>query len=92
MRISRIIEAYPDQKFILLGDDSQEDPNIYSAVVEYFPKNVYAVYLRHIVKEHETRVKETIKKIEAAGVYCCYFTHSAEAVIHSKTINLITAD
>lgn len=91
MRISRIIESYPTQKFILLGDDSQEDPNIYSAVVEYFPKNVHAVYLRQIVKENKARVKETIKKIEAAGIPCCYFTHSSEAVIHSKMIHLISA-
>ena len=43
MRISRIMETYPDQKFILLGDDSQEDPNINSAIVEHFPQNIYAV-------------------------------------------------
>lgn len=37
-RIVRVIEAYPEQKFILLGDDSQEDPNIYASVVEHFPR------------------------------------------------------
>lgn len=88
MRISRIMEAYPHQKFILLGDDSQEDPNIYSAVVEHFPHNVHAVYLRHVVKAHHTRVKEVVEKIQVK-VPCCYFTHSSEAVIHSKKISLI---
>ena len=88
MRISRIMEAYPTQKFILLGDDSQEDPNIYSAVVEHFPHNVHAVYLRHVVKAHHTRVKEVVEKIHLK-VPCCYFTHSSEAVIHSRKISLI---
>jgi phosphatidate phosphatase APP1 len=92
MRISRIMEAYPTQKFILLGDDSQEDPNIYSAVVEHFPHNVHAIYLRHVVKSHHGRVTETVEKIKATGVQCCYFTHSSEAVIHSKQINLIAPD
>jgi phosphatidate phosphatase APP1 len=92
MRISRIIEAYPNQKFILLGDDSQEDPNIYTAVTEYFPKNVHAVYLRHIVKDHYERVKKTAEKIEAKGIPCCYFKHSAEAIIHSKKIALIPVE
>jgi phosphatidate phosphatase APP1 len=89
MRISRIMEAYPHQKFILLGDDSQEDPNIYSAVVEHFPHNVHAIYLRHVVKSHHGRVTETVEKIKTKGIQCCYFTHSSEAVIHSKQISLI---
>lgn len=90
MRISRIMEAYPNQKFILLGDDSQEDPNIYSAVVEHFPQNVHAIYLRHVLKSSKEKVTEIINKMEASGISCCYFTHSAEAVLHSKKINLIT--
>ena len=89
MRISRIMETYPNQKFILLGDDSQEDPNIYSAIVEHFPQNIYAVYLRHVLKSSHEKVTEVVEKIKASGVYCCYFTHSAEAVIHSKQIGLI---
>jgi len=89
MRISRIMEAYPAQKFILLGDDSQEDPNIYTAVVEHFPQNVHAVYLRHVEKDNYERVKGVVEKINAKGVPCCYFTHSTEAVIHSKEIALV---
>ena len=91
MRISRIMETYPDQKFILLGDDSQEDPNIYSAIVEHFPQNIYAVYLRHVLKSSHERVTGIVEKMKATGVKCCYFTHSAEAVIHSKQIGLIAA-
>ena len=89
MRISRIMETYPVQKFILLGDDSQEDPNIYSAIVEHFPQNIYAVYLRHVLKSSHERVKGIVEKIKATGIQCCYFTHSSEAVIHSKQIGLI---
>ena len=92
MRISRIMETYPAQKFILLGDDSQEDPNIYSAIVEHFPQNIYAVYLRHVLKSSHERVKGIVEKIKATGVQCCYFTHSSEAVIHSKQIGLIPRD
>lgn len=92
MRISRIMEAYPKQKFILLGDDSQEDPNIYAAVVEHFPQNVHAIYLRHVVKKNKNKVEQTIQIIEKAGIQCCYFTHSSKAVIHSKQIALIPKD
>lgn len=90
MRISRIMEAYPNQKFILLGDDSQEDPNIYSAVVEYFPNNVHAIYLRHVLKSSYARVKLVAEKIESKGIPCCYFTHSSAAVAHSRKHAFIT--
>lgn len=90
MRISRIMEAYPAQKFILLGDDSQEDPNIYTAVVEHFPQNIHAVYLRHVLLANHERVSGVVEKIEAKGVRCCYFTHSSEAINHSKQIGLIS--
>jgi phosphatidate phosphatase APP1 len=92
MRISRIMEAYPTQKFILLGDDSQEDPNIYSAVVEHFPQNVHAIYLRHVLQSSHERVKGVVEKIQGKGIQCCYFTHSSEAVLHSKAIQLITSE
>ena len=92
MRITRIIEAYPTQKFILLGDDSQEDPNIYSAVVEHFPQNVHAIFLRHVLKSSHERVHKLINVIRAKGVNCCYFTHSSEAVIYSKDIELVPKD
>ena len=89
MRISRIMEAYPRQKFVLLGDDSQEDPNIYAAVVEHFPQNVHAIYLRHVRKSSRGRVEEIVEKIQTTGIRCCYFTHSAEAVIHSRETGLV---
>ncbi len=89
-RIVRIIETYPYLQFVLLGDDTQEDPNIYLAVAEHFPKNIFAVYIRKINKNNFETVQKTIGKIETAGVHCCYFLHSAEAIGHSRSIGLIT--
>jgi phosphatidate phosphatase APP1 len=89
MRIARILEAYPDQKFVLLGDDSQQDPVIYSGIVEHFPGRVVCVYLRHVYEENLTNVKELIKKIEGFGVPCCHFTYSKDAIEHSYKIGLI---
>ncbi len=43
IRISRILETFPSQDFILLGDDSQQDPVIYASVVDHFRDQVKAV-------------------------------------------------
>lgn len=89
MRIVRVIEAYPEQHFVLLGDDSQQDPNIYASIVEHFPEKILAVYLRRINKKNFEKVSETVNTIINKGVECCYFQHSSEAIIHSKKIGLI---
>lgn len=92
MRIARILTAYPHQPFVLLGDDSQMDPDIYSSVIEHFPGIIRGVYLRHIHKKNKEKVQKVVDKINQAGVPCCYFEHSRDAIEHSKQIGLITAD
>ena len=89
MRIARILEAYPTQKFVLFGDDSQQDPTIYAGIVKHFPKRIFSVYLRHVHDKNINNVQELIKSIEAAGVMCCHFEHSKTAIEHSYKIGLI---
>lgn len=89
MRIVRILEAFPKQKFILLGDDTQEDPTIYASIVEHFPNKIQAVYLRKVRRKTKPTVLPAIEKMKAAGVLCCYFASSSEAISHSAAIGLI---
>ncbi len=89
MRIVRILEAYPEQRFILLGDDTQEDPTIYASIVSHFPGKILAVYLRKVRKKTKPTVLPAIKKMKEAGVICCYFAHSSEAISHSVSIGLV---
>lgn len=89
MRIVRVLEAFPGQKFILLGDDTQEDPTIYASIISHFPGKILAVYLRKVRKKTKPTVLPAINQMKAAGVICCYFGHSSEAISHSISIGLI---
>lgn len=89
MRIVRIIEAYPSQRFILLGDSSQMDPYIYASIVKHFPRRIHAVYIRDVHKENKEKVVDVLGEIESSGVPCCFFEHSLEAILHSRKIGLI---
>jgi phosphatidate phosphatase APP1 len=91
MRIVRILEAYPGQVFILLGDDSQEDPNIYASIVAHFPKQIFCVYIRMVKHKPKETVQAKLEEIEQSGVDYCYFKHSSEAVLHSRMIGLVTS-
>jgi len=92
MRIARVFNAFVHHQFILMGDDSQQDPVIYQSVVKHFPAQVKAVYLRHVNKADPGQVQEAIKAIESAGIPCCHFTHSRDAIEHSISIGLITRE
>ncbi|MBA4166444.1 MAG: DUF2183 domain-containing protein [Chitinophagaceae bacterium] len=89
VRISRIMQAFPERKFILLGDDSQQDPVIYASVAEHFPAQVKAVYLRNVFQKNKLVVQASIQKMEAAGIAVCHFQHSRDAIAHSREIGLI---
>jgi phosphatidate phosphatase APP1 len=88
-RIVRILEAYPAQKFVLLGDSSQQDPYIYASIVSHFPGRIYAVYIRDVHEPNQAKVSEVLTGIEAEGVPYCFFRHSEEAIKHSQQIGLI---
>lgn len=88
-RIVRIMEAYPKQRFVLLGDSSQQDPYIYESLVRHFPGRIQAVYIRDVHEPHRHQVLEVLGKVEAAGVPYCFFKHSEEAILHSYRIGLI---
>lgn len=46
--INSLFRMYPDQKFILIGDSGQKDPEIYSEIVRLFPGRVPAIYIRDV--------------------------------------------
>ena len=88
-RIARILTAYPQHRFILLGDDTQADPAIYATVVAHHAPQIRCVYLRQVGATRKAAVATLVATIEAAGVPCCYVRHSTEAMHHSTRIGLI---
>ena len=51
--ITRIFETYPSLPFILIGDSTEQDPEIYHQVVAAHPSRVLAVYIRNVHAEPE---------------------------------------
>ena len=90
-RIVQILSTYPNQQFILLGDDSQQDPIIYESVVQQFPRQIRCVYIRQIHGKHKARTEGLVAKIKANSVACCYFAHSAEARQHSIAMGFVAS-
>lgn len=88
-KIQNIVEFYPELQFILLGDDSQKDPEIYEQICAQYAANIRAVYIRQTRKRSKSETTLLLKKIQESGVDTCYFSHSNKAIIHSIETGIV---
>ncbi|OXB00460.1 hypothetical protein B0A75_09115 [Flavobacterium oncorhynchi] len=88
-KIKHVLEFYPNLKYVLLGDDSQQDPVLYERICKIFPVTVVAVYIRQTGKSQKSEVKKVMQNLESLNVAICYFKESSEAIAHSKSIGII---
>jgi phosphatidate phosphatase APP1 len=88
-KTKHILEFYPNLKYVLMGDDSQQDPFLYETICKIFPITVKAVYIRKTGEHKKEKVSIALKNMESLGISVCYFSHSSEAISHSKKIGLI---
>ena len=89
IRVKRIFDAFPKQKFVLLGDNSQKDPEIYAALANKYPDKVVAIYIRNITAQKEAFTKNSFASLEDRTIKTCLFKHTDEAILHAKHIGLI---
>ncbi|MHA4809996.1 App1 family protein [Flavitalea flava] len=89
LRIVRILEAFPKQQFVLLGDNSQHDPAIYASILGKYPDRIFAVYIRNVYARKETDSREQLTEMEKMGVHTCFYKDAGEAIRHSLQIGLI---
>ncbi|MFN2399917.1 MAG: App1 family protein [Gemmatimonadaceae bacterium] len=61
--IRSIMQLYPDMQFILIGDTSQHDPEIYRQIVAELPNRVRAIYIRDVTLSAER--SSSVKKLAA---------------------------
>jgi phosphatidate phosphatase APP1 len=67
--IREILELYPALPFILIGDDSQRDPEIYRAIIDQYPGRILAIYIRNVRSDPERSksVRALADQVLAAG-------------------------
>ena len=88
-KIKEIILFYPGLQYVLLGDDSQQDPYIYERIVKIFPRSILAVYIRQTSSKKNKSVLAVLHNIETMSTSTCYFKKSEKAIEHSKRIKII---
>ena len=89
--IERLFNRYPDLKFVLVGDSGEQDPVIYSEVVQRHPGRVLAVYIRDVSDAGtDAAVMELREQVRGAGVDLVLAADSLNAASHAMAMGLIT--
>ncbi len=90
LRVMRIIDAFPNQQFILMGDNTQSDPPIYAEIANKYPGRVFAIYIRNVHRPNESVTDEILNTLHrSTGIHTCQFSDSRAAMEHSRKIGLI---
>jgi phosphatidate phosphatase APP1 len=89
LRIVRILSIFPKQQFVLIGDNSQQDPAIYTTVAAKYPQKIFAIFIRNVKPENEEQTLLYLEAAKAEGVHTFLFKSSDEAAAHSRSIGLL---
>jgi len=73
VNIRFILENSGDKKFVLFGDDSQKDMEVYTSIINKFPNRLLKVYIRQTKRKILPHQKNMLEKLRSTGVAVDYF-------------------
>ena len=88
-KVKHILEFYPNYTYVLLGDDTQQDPHLYENICKIFPLHIKAVYIRQVGPWMKSNTLKVLENIQTLNIATCYYKSSSEAINHSEEIGLI---
>jgi phosphatidate phosphatase APP1 len=91
--IRRILDTYPKLPFLLLGDSSEQDPEIYSEVVSLYPGRIPAVYIRNVSRDLERpqAIRRLAARVLEAGSTLVLANDTVSAARHAARRGYIAA-
>jgi phosphatidate phosphatase APP1 len=95
-RASRLIERFPQLRWVLLGDSGQADAELYAEAAQRFGDRIAAIYIRDvdpgIASRVDTGVDAHIERVAGTGVPMLRARDSLAMAEHAASLGLIAAD
>ncbi|MEQ9438649.1 MAG: DUF2183 domain-containing protein [Cyclobacteriaceae bacterium] len=91
-KIRSILDAYPDLKFVLIGDSGQHDPEIYRQVVQEYPQRILVIYIRDVSQgPRDVQIDQIRDQLTGEGVAMVRCADTEMAAKHALDMGLIKA-
>ena len=93
-RIRRIIDAYPELSFVLIGDDGEADPTIYGEFLKSDRDRIEVAMVRSVqgVAGRRARKVEKRKANPATVLTCADAEHMARIAHHLNLVDGLTIE
>lgn len=90
-RMRPILQSFPNKKFVMFGDTTQQDTEVYAKLKKEFPNSVVAIYINNVTKQDPSnpRFKDvmlTNSSIDAA------VDLSKKGIISDETLNKVITE
>lgn len=76
--IRAILQTYPSTKFVLIGDSSEHDPEIYAETAREFPGRIIAIYIRRSQALFSDQRREQVTESCSASGAVVVFAETTE--------------
>jgi phosphatidate phosphatase APP1 len=92
-QIGRILNAYENLPFVLIGDSGERDPEIYTEVVKQHPERIRAIYIRSVDQRPErlAAIDVLAETIRATNTQFVLAPDSEFAAVHAAGEGLIAS-
>jgi phosphatidate phosphatase APP1 len=89
--VQRLLEAYPELPFVLIGDSGERDPDIYLSTAALYPGRIRAIYIRDVGgrRAGKDHAAELCEKARAYGTEMLWVDHAHQALSHARALGLI---
>lgn len=91
--IRRVLDTYPNLPFILIGDDGEQDPQIYRRIVSEYREKIRVIYIRKVRENtgNEDEIVNLVREVRESGSQLIFAPDSEFAALHAAGENLIAA-
>ncbi len=83
-----ILENSSTKKFVLLGDDSQKDMEVYASIVKEFPERIIKIYIRQTKHKVSKKQQEMLRKLRETEIPLTYFKANNRLDVVNELIEL----
>lgn len=89
LKIERILQHFPGREFILVGDNGQQDAQIYLDIAREYNDQVKAIYIRQATSSHTAKVDALLAEIDELDIPSLQYKYVTDAVKHAEKHEII---
>lgn len=91
-KIDMLFKSYPNLNFVLIGDNGQQDTDIYTRIARRYPNRVKSIYIRTVKKVKDDKMKSITEELRRENITILFSPTSLEAAKHAAANHLIAPE